>query len=201
MTSPQQQEGRPATPKNAGLNRAAKLLIGSIEDDRAAELWSAIVARVKHYGFSVDRGDLEPPRTGIFNGREITVDADAELESQCFILLHLFGHSVQWVAPSLEHKTKLLQETTDKPRFLEVLHDYEFEAACFGLQVLHECGVTDLDQWFSDFVEADWRYVERYYQTGQIEDFGYFIVVGAPIMKPLPIPTLELKEVQVRFAF
>ena len=87
---------------------------------------------------------------------------------QCFLLLHLFGHSVQWVAPSIEHKLDDLQHTDDKARFMQVLHDYEFEAAGFGLQLLHERGVTDLDQWYSDFVETDWRYVERYYQTDQL---------------------------------
>ena len=34
------------------------------------------------------------------------------------------------------------------------------------MQLMHEQGVTRLDQWYSDFVETDWRYVERFYQTG-----------------------------------
>jgi hypothetical protein len=46
--------------------------------------------------------------------------------------------------------------------------DVEFEAAGFGIQLLHEIDVTQLDQWYSDFVETDWRYVERYYETGRI---------------------------------
>jgi hypothetical protein len=33
------------------------------------------------------------------------------------------------------------------------------------MQLMRERGVTSLDQWFSDFVETDWRYVERFYQT------------------------------------
>ena len=53
---------------------------------------------------------------------------------------------------------------------MKVLHDYEFEAAGFGMQLLHERGVTDLDQWYSDFVETDWRYVERYYETDEMPD-------------------------------
>jgi len=32
---------------------------------------------------------------------------------QCFILLHLFGHSIQWLAPSLEHKLEDLQHTRE----------------------------------------------------------------------------------------
>ena len=66
---------------------------------------------------------------GIFDGLRITVDPDVGFEMQCFLLLHLFRHSVQ---------------------------------------LMHERGVTRLDQWYSDFVETDWRYVERFYQTARI---------------------------------
>ena len=44
---------------------------------------------------------------------------------QCFLLLHLFGHSVQWVAPSLAHTVEALQKTDDRTRFMQVLRDYE----------------------------------------------------------------------------
>lgn len=55
----------------------------------------------------------------------------------------------QWVAPSLEHKLEALQHTGDRARFMQVLHDYEFEAAGFGLQLLDERGVTGQDQWYA----------------------------------------------------
>ena len=82
---------------------------------------SAIVKR----GFAIEYRDLEPPRTGIFDGLRIVIDPDVDFEMQCFVLLHLFGHSVQWVAPSLAHQLDALQNTADKERFLVVLHDYE----------------------------------------------------------------------------
>src|SRR6266571_619218 len=107
--------------------------------------------------------DLEPPRTGIFDGLRIVIDPDVGFEMQCFLLLHLFGHSVQWVAPSLEHELADLQHTEDRTRFMQVLHAYELEAAGFGMQLMHQVGVTTLDGWYSDFVGTDWRYVERYY--------------------------------------
>ena len=44
---------------------------------------------------------------------------------------------------------------------MQVLHDYEREAAGFGMQLLRRAGVTGLDQWYSDFVQTDWQYVER----------------------------------------
>jgi hypothetical protein len=120
---------------------------------------------------------------------------------QCFLLLHLFGHSVQWVAPSLEHKLEELQNTLDRTRFMEVLHAYEFEAAGFGMQLLHEQGVTALDQWYSDFVHTDWRYVERYYLDGRIPPWRECIVTGTALIQPTPFPPLKQRQVEVRFAF
>ena len=120
---------------------------------------------------------------------------------QCFLRLHLFGHSMRWVAPSLEHKLHDLQNTTDKARFLQVLHDYEFEAATFGQQLLHERGLTRHDQWYSDFVHTDWKYVERYYEIDALPDWHTCVVQDCPPIPPQAIPPLTLHEVAVRFAF
>ena len=117
------------------------------------------------------------------------------------LLLHLFGHSVQWVAPSLADKLGELQDTEDRTRFLQVLHGYEFEAARFGMQLMHERGVTRLDQWYSDFVETDWRYVERFYHTGRIPLWVDCIATDCPLIQPAPIPPLTHRHVEVRFAF
>jgi hypothetical protein len=82
-----------------------------------------------------------------------------------------------------------------------VLHDYEFQAARFGMQLMHEQGVTRLDEWYSDFVETDWRYVERFYQTDKIPPWTDCIVTGCPLIQPAAIPALEHRQVDVRFAF
>ena len=68
------------------------------------DLWGRVCSGVVKQGFVIELRDLEPPRTGIFDGLRIVLDPDVSFEMQCFLLLHLFGHSVQWVAPSLEHK-------------------------------------------------------------------------------------------------
>src|SRR5919109_3259153 len=143
-------------------------IVGHLPSDDMIALWRKISSGVIKHGFVIEYRDLEPPRTGIFDGLRIVIDPDVGFEMQCFLLLHLFGHSVQWVAPSLEHKLEDLQNTQDRSRFMQVLHDYEFEAAGFGLQFLHERGVVQHDQWYSDFVPTDWKYVERYYETDQL---------------------------------
>ncbi len=175
--------------------------LGAMPSSDLVRMWMHATSRIVKYGFEIRYLDLEAPRTGTFNGRTITIDPDVGFEMQCFILLHLFGHSVQWVAPDLEGQLDDLQNTSDKELFLKVLRDYEFEAAQFGMQLLHEAGVTDLDQWYSDFVETDWRYVRHFYVEGAIPEWGTCIATGCDLISPVPIPRLEHREVAVRFAF
>ena len=175
--------------------------VGQLPSADMINLWSKVPSGIVKHGFAIEYRDLDPPRTGIFDGLRIVIDPDVGFEMQCFLLLHLFGHSVQWVAPSIETKLDDLRNTTDKVRFMQVLHDYEFEAAGFGMQLLHDCGVLGLDQWYSDFVHTDWRYVERYYQTDRIPPWQECVVSGCPLVEPRPIPELRLRQVEVRFAF
>ena len=165
------------------------------------QLWAGATSGIVKYGFTLEYRDLEPPRTGIFDGRRIVIDPDVGFEMQCFLVLHLFGHSVQWVAPSLEPKLDALQHTEDRAHFMQVLHDYELEAAGFGLQLLHERGITVQDRWYSDFVHTDWRYVQRYYETDALPRWDDCIVSGGPLIEPQPIPPLNHRDVEVRFAF
>lgn len=175
--------------------------VGHMPTHDLIRVWAAVSSGVVKYGFTIEYRDLEPPRTGIFDGFRIVIDPDVGFEMQCFLLLHLFGHSVQWVAPSLAHKLDALQHTPDRAAFMQVLRAYEFEAARFGLQLLHERGIADHDQWYSDFVHTDWRYVERYYETDRLPPWEECIVTGSPRIEPAPIPPLRHREVEVRFAF
>src|SRR4029077_8987582 len=175
--------------------------VGHMPTHELVDMWTAASSGVVKRGFAIEYRDLDPPRTGIFDGLRIVIDPDVGFEMQCFLLLHLFGHSVQWVAPSLEHKLDDLKNTSDRARFMKVLHDYEAEAAGFGLQLLHEVGVTSLDQWYSDFVATDWRYVERFYETGTLQNWEECAVSGCQLIRPQPIPALKHRQVEVRFAF
>lgn len=176
-------------------------VVGHLPTDDMVDLWSRVTSGVVKHGFVLEYRDLEPPRTGIFNGLRIVIDPDVGFEMQCFLLLHLFGHSVQWVAPSLAAKLHDLQHTEDRARFMTALHAYELEAARFGMQLMREVGVSGLDHWYSDFVETDWRYVERFYQTGRLPDWHECVVDGCLLIEPAPIPELKHHEVEVRFAF
>lgn len=175
--------------------------IGRMPSSDLVRMWLQTTSRIVKYGFEIRYDDLEPPRTGTFDGVTITIDPDVDFEMQCFILLHLFGHSVQWVAPSLDGSLDDLQNTEDRDLFLKVLRNYEFEAAQFGMFLLHESGITDLDQWYSDFVETDWRYVRHYYVEGHIPEWESCRTTGCEIITPSPVPDLKHRKVAVRFAF
>ena len=176
-------------------------LVGRLPAERLVDVWRRSSSKAVKYGFALELADLEPPRTGIFDGLRMVIDPDVDFEMQCFVLLHLFGHSVQWVAPSLEAGLDALKHTEDKARFMQVLHDYEFQAGRFGLQLLHEAGVVDLDPWYSDFVATDWRYVERFYETDQIPPWEECLCAADEQIRPLPIPPLVHRRVEVRYAF
>ena len=176
-------------------------LVGQLPSQDEINVWMTVSSAIVKHGFAIEYRDLEAPKTGIFDGLRIVIDPDVGFEMQCFLLLHLFGHSVQWVAPSIEHKLDALQNTQERAHFMQVLHDYEFEAAGFGMRLLHENAVTHLDQWYSDFVQTDWQYVERYYQTEQIPPWADCIATGCRLIEPIPIPPLTLRQVAVRFAF
>jgi hypothetical protein len=176
-------------------------LVGRLPAERLVELWPRATSRVVKYGFTVELADLQPPRTGIFDGLRIVIDPDVPFEMQCFILLHLFGHSVQWTAPSLAAELDDLQNTTDKALFMRALERYEYKAARFGRQLLDETGLAGLDRWYSDFVATDWKYVERFYQTDVIPPWEECLCEAASLVEPIAIPRLEHHRVEVRYAF
>ncbi|HTN74787.1 MAG TPA: hypothetical protein VL096_06050, partial [Pirellulaceae bacterium] len=116
-----------------GTRQSVGSQLGRMPAEQLVRIWTKCSSAVVKHGFAIEYRDLEPPRTGIFNGRALVLDPDVGFEMQCFVLLHLFGHSVQWVAPTIEHELTALTATTEKSAFMEVLRAYEYKAAGFGL--------------------------------------------------------------------
>ncbi len=174
--------------------------VGKLEARTLVRVWTGVTARVVARGFGLEYGMLERPRLGIFDGLKITIDPAVDFEMQCFLVLHLFGHSVQWVAPSYRPEIAGVSDQ-DLEVYLDALEHYERNAARFGLQLLHEAGVTDLDPWYFDFAETDWTYVDTFYRTGAIPPWETCVVRGAGPVEPLPIPPLAPRLVEVRYAF
>src|SRR5215831_11008998 len=60
-------------------------------------VFSKLVARIeKAWRLKVNAGPVTGSYTGQFDGKEIWVDLEKDPEEAVFILVHLFGHTVQW---------------------------------------------------------------------------------------------------------
>ncbi len=174
--------------------------VGELDAATLVGLWTGISSRVVSYHLALEFGTLERPKLGIFDGLRITIDPEVDFEMQCFLVLHLFGHSVQWVAPSYRPEIEGVADH-DLEVYLQALERYERNAARFGLQLLHEAGIRHLDGWYADSAETDWKYVETFYRTGAIPRWESCVVRGASAVEPLAIPPLEPRAVEVRYAF
>ena len=58
--------------------------VGHLPTHDMVDLWVAVTSGIVKYGFAIEYRDLEPPRTGIFDGLRIVIDPDVGFEMQCF---------------------------------------------------------------------------------------------------------------------
>jgi hypothetical protein len=137
--------------------------------------------------------DVPNPFTGDLDGREIHVDHDLEIEDALFILVHLFGHTVQWNVSERARAIGLAKVTPGgwSDDALREIAEYEREACRYSLQLLHDAGVHDLDQWVADFAACDTAFLMHYYRTGEKLPFRSFWREGAPLLEPLAIPAFS----------
>jgi hypothetical protein len=154
------------------------------------------------YGIPVSISDVLDPNTGDFDGMRIQVDYDQDLESALFVLVHLFGHTVQWNI-SEEYRAIGHDLSIGKgEKELQAIYAYEKNATRYSLQLMHDVGVKTLDRWVSDWWAADWRYLEHYYRTGEKLDFRTLVQPGkAEVLTPLPIPEFKPQKWLSRWSF
>lgn len=155
------------------------------------EVWNRVEREIEtRYDIPVRISDVPHPFTGDLDGAAIAVDHDLDLEEALFILIHLFGHTVQWNVSPRARELAEAQGTPQvwTPEALAAVEEYERDACRISLQLLHEVGVRDLDQWVSDFAACDLRYLFHFYKTGERGAFFSFWKPGTPLLTPLPIP-------------
>ncbi|MGD0127307.1 MAG: hypothetical protein ABSF46_18250 [Terriglobia bacterium] len=140
------------------------------------------------YGIRVKMRGIPEPLIGDLDGLEIHIDPACNSEQRLFLAAHLFGHTAQWnVNPGafeLGGRYRPPVENSDIPAIL----DYEREAAAFALEMLHEAGIKDIDQWFSDYAACDETYLLHYYRTGEKGEFHSFWHDNVPLVQPKPVP-------------
>lgn len=175
----------------------------TLSDDKAVELWNRVCAAVVRYGFMVNvqaLGTVELigtdgtpsarlPKTGSFDGLCIAVSPELTISERVFTLLHLFGHSVQCCSPSEAAIVQAFFQTpNDSGEKLRVLADYEYRAAQFGLQLLHELNEHALNSWFTMFVHTDHRMVAHTYRHRTAPALGDCLILDGATIKPAAIP-------------
>lgn len=164
----------------------------------------AVFARVERviedrWGIPVVISDVANPFTGDLDGAEIKVDYDLDAEDALFIIVHLFGHTAQWnTSEAARAIGRYPGPWTDEA--VARVQAYEHEACCYSLQLFHEAGVTDLDQWLSDFSACDFAYLEHFYRTGKTGVFRSFWKDGTPRLTPKPVPAFTPQKWLGRWA-
>lgn len=148
------------------------------------------------YGIPVMISDVLDPNTGDLDGACIKVDYDQELDAALFVLIHLFGHTVQWNNSDEYRQLGLDSQPGKSEEELARVFVYERDATRYSLQLLHDIGVHSLDRWVTEWWYADWRYLEHFYRTGEKLDFRSLLVPDQSpedpeykeTLTPLPIP-------------
>lgn len=160
--------------------------------DEFLGVWNRVEPYIeRRYGIPVVVGDVANPFTGDLDGGEIRVDHDLDAEEAVFILVHLFGHTVQWNTSARAREIGAQVVRDPNPELLAELERYEREACRYSLQLFHEAGVHHLDAWLSDFAACDFNYLRHFYTTGEKKPFKSFWASGAPLLEPLAIPDFE----------
>jgi hypothetical protein len=156
---------------------------------------------VESYGVRVYIGDVTDPNTGTFDGSEIGIDYANSLEMSLFVLVHLFGHTVQWNTVPAYRTIDTRARPGAPAEVIEEARLYEENASRYGLRLLHEAGVRERDQWLADWKGSDWHYLSTYYRTGKLPDWEACRLRQQPALEPLVIPTFTPQRFPTRFAF
>ncbi|MGA2811476.1 MAG: hypothetical protein ABSG16_08765 [Candidatus Acidiferrum sp.] len=160
-----------------------------------ADCCSAVQQHIeRRYGLYVVTRDIPDPLTGDLDGIEIQIDYAVTPEQRLFLLAHLFGHTVQWnVDPGAFELGKQYRPPVDEKFFPEIIA-YELEAARYGLFLLHEVAILDLDSWFSAYTAGDQAYLLHFYRTGEKREFRDFWPASAPLLESKPVPQFTPKK-------
>ena len=161
-------------------------------DERFREVFNRVERLIEErYGLPVVITDVTDPFTGDLDGSQILVDYDLEAEEALFILVHLFGHTVQWNVSARDRELGLLEVKNPTEELLSQLECYEQDAARYSLQLFHDAEVHDLDQWLANFAACDVAYLIHFYRTGEKRPFRSFWSDTAPSLTPLAIPAFR----------
>jgi hypothetical protein len=164
-------------------------------------VFHAVVEQVEQaYHLNVNIGPVTGSYTGQFDGKEIWVDLDKDPEEALFILVHLFGHTIQW---NINEKSRILGlansgvTEADLPR----IYQYERQASQLGLALLEQSGEFRLARWLTDRFGADWKFLAHFYRTGDKLRFESETGRNEPLLTSIPIPSFNPQRWPPRGSF
>lgn len=157
------------------------------------------------YEMPVSMSDVLDPNTGDFDGVSIKIDYALELDLAFYVLLHLFGHSVQWNL-SEEYRRLGQDQTIPKPpEEMERLHEYERDATRIALMLCRDVGlepIDEIDRWVSDWFDADYAFLAHFYTTGErLEPRSLLRPGEGELLTPLAIPNFTPQRWTSRWSF
>lgn len=123
---------------------------------------------VKELGLKIKyTHNLDPFFKGDLDGQVIFIGDHLSSEEKLFNLLHLAGHSIQWNISELlrDMGSHLIRNPDDK--LLKKLQEYEWQANCYALSILHKAGIRNLDKWLTGKYILDMIYLTHFYKTGE----------------------------------
>jgi hypothetical protein len=121
-----------------------------------------------------------------------------------FVLIHLFGHTVQWNISQTLRELGLRSASAQNPSDEELarIYAYECDATRYGLTLLAAVGAPHLCRWACDFFYADWAFLRHLYRTGERLDPRALLRPGeGELLAPLPIPRFFPQRFVSRFSF
>lgn len=162
-----------------------------IPAERFREVFGIVEPLIENrWGIPIRVRDVPDPFTGDLDGAEIQVDFNLEAEDACFIVVHLFGHTVQWNTDADARAIGTWPGPWTEEKLAQV-RIYEQTACRYSMQLFHEAGIHDLDQWLSDFAACDYGYLDHFYRTGEKRPFRSFWSDGNACLTPLAIPVFS----------
>jgi len=140
----------------------------------------------------IDTSDLDAYFKGDLDGVRIWIASALDDDEELFNILHLVGHSAQWNLNSELRSLGSVLHLKPDDKTLYQLQEYEWEANCYGLSILHKLNVFDLDTWYFEKYKEDMYYLTHFYKTGEklkvVTDVGKLYEFNRPLMEK-NIPT------------
>lgn len=131
-------------------------------------LLKEVCAFAESLGFKiVDDQEMDRYYKGDMDGVHIITCSLIDDEEELFNVLHMIGHSIQWNIDEDLRKLGSVLYQNPSDSLLKKLQDYEWEANCYALEILHKLGITGLDIWLYDKYQKDMYYLTHFYKTGE----------------------------------